>query len=185
MSLFLFLPRSSRLARRCRPSRWRPRRFRPRLRIHPGHTAYQPTSSSGLFKSARRSGTAFLRVVAQSRKLLGRDHNDPLTQGSTRSHDTRIAYWRSSALAAPVRQPSAMDWDMGSGKISSSSFSSHRRWPAPQTRARPSALRSLGTCRCRWGLGRRHGPSRLGRPRAPSVIASWRTRQPSKWSRRV
>src|SRR5438445_945169 len=36
---------------------------------------------------------------------------------------TKAADWRSSALATPLRQPSAMDWDVGSGKISSSPFS--------------------------------------------------------------
>src|SRR5918999_4738352 len=35
---------------------------------------------------------------------------------------TYAANWRSSALTAPLRQLSAMDADMGSGKISSSPF---------------------------------------------------------------
>src|SRR6266852_2246594 len=77
---------------------------------------------TGLFKSSRRSerpSPARLRVVAQDRKLLDRDHSDPLTQDSTRSRATRVANWRSSVLAAPLRQPSAMDWDMGSEAVGS------------------------------------------------------------------
>src|SRR5205807_9696854 len=35
----------------------------------------------------------------------------------------------SSALAAPARQASAMDWDTGSGKISSSPFSNPSKMP--------------------------------------------------------
>src|SRR5262245_23428727 len=42
---------------------------------------------------------------------------------------TKPANSRSSALAAPVRQPSAMDRDTGSGKISSSSFSNPSKMP--------------------------------------------------------
>src|SRR6266436_3746645 len=37
---------------------------------------------------------------------------------------TKAANWRSSALATPARQPSAICWDAGSGKISSSPLSS-------------------------------------------------------------
>ena len=37
------------------------------------------------------------------------------------------AFWRSSALAAPLRQLCAMDFDMGSGKMSSSPFSTPSR----------------------------------------------------------
>src|SRR2546426_6894240 len=36
---------------------------------------------------------------------------------------TKAENWRSSALVAPARQPSAMDSDVGSGNISSSPFS--------------------------------------------------------------
>src|SRR5215831_6468810 len=36
---------------------------------------------------------------------------------------TNTACWRSRALVTPLRQPSAMDWDIESGKISSSPFS--------------------------------------------------------------
>src|SRR5207247_3349855 len=45
---------------------------------------------------------------------------------------TNVAIWRSKALAAPVRQPSAMDCDMGSGKMSSSPS------PTPPKIARPT-----------------------------------------------
>ena len=42
---------------------------------------------------------------------------------------TKPANWRSSALAAPVRQLTAMDWDAGSGKMSSSPFSNPSKIP--------------------------------------------------------
>src|SRR5690348_9446184 len=47
---------------------------------------------------------------------------------------TNVAIWRSKALAAPVRQPSAMDCDMGSGKMSSSPSST----PSKMARATDS-----------------------------------------------
>jgi hypothetical protein len=43
---------------------------------------------------------------------------------------TKAANWCSSALTAPVRQPSAIDWDAGSGKISSSPFSNPSKMPS-------------------------------------------------------
>jgi hypothetical protein len=43
---------------------------------------------------------------------------------------TKAANWRSSALDAPVRHASAMDWDAGSGKISSSPLSIPSKMPA-------------------------------------------------------
>jgi putative ABC transport system permease protein len=45
------------------------------------------------------------------------------------------AYCRSSALAAPLRQLSAMDCDMGSGKMSSSPSSLDARRPSALSRA--------------------------------------------------
>ena len=41
---------------------------------------------------------------------------------------TNTACCSSRAFATPLRQPSAMDCDAGSGKISSSPFPGHRRW---------------------------------------------------------
>src|SRR5208282_2487534 len=41
----------------------------------------------------------------------------------------KAANWRSRALLTPERQASAMDWDAGSGKISSSPFSSPSKMP--------------------------------------------------------
>src|SRR5258708_10834468 len=42
---------------------------------------------------------------------------------------TKAANWRSSALAMPARHPSAIDWDTGSGKMSSSPFSRPSKMP--------------------------------------------------------
>src|SRR5580658_2252671 len=42
---------------------------------------------------------------------------------------TKPANWRSRALTAPVRQLVAMDWDAGSGKMSSSPFSNPSKIP--------------------------------------------------------
>src|ERR1700676_79015 len=52
----------------------------------------------------------------------------------TGSASTSAAFWRSSALAALLRQLSAMDSDMGSGKMSSSPFST----PSKMARATDS-----------------------------------------------
>src|SRR5262249_7968538 len=48
---------------------------------------------------------------------------------STDTGPTSAAYWRSSALAAPLRQLSAIDADLGSGRISSSPFSTPSKMP--------------------------------------------------------
>src|ERR1700682_4550716 len=58
-----------------------------------------------------------------------------LTYDSTGSGATKAAFWRSRALAAPLRQLSAMDSDTGSGKMSSSPFST----PSKIARATDSA----------------------------------------------
>ena len=42
----------------------------------------------------------------------------------------KAANWRSGALLTPSRQALAMDWDAGSGKISSSPFSNPSKMPA-------------------------------------------------------
>src|SRR5579862_8830237 len=44
-------------------------------------------------------------------------------QDATAAGSTRVAYWRSNALAGPLRQLSARTDERGSGKISSSPFS--------------------------------------------------------------
>jgi hypothetical protein len=60
-------------------------------------------------------------VVAFGSSLTDGDGTDPDSNGR--------ANWRSSALVAPVRQPSAIDSDMGSGKMSSSPFSNPSKMP--------------------------------------------------------
>src|ERR1700687_54261 len=69
---------------------------------------------------------------------IGRIHD------ATGSSCTNAAFWRSSALAAPLRQLSAMDADMGSGKISSSPLSS----PSKMACATDSA-EAFGTSKAR------------------------------------
>src|SRR6266704_2318642 len=58
----------------------------------------------------------------------------PFAYDLTGSAATSAAYWRSSALAALLRQLSAMDCDIGSGKMSSSPFST----PSKMARATDS-----------------------------------------------
>jgi hypothetical protein len=67
-----------------------------------------------------------MRRRAQRRRQRGAPKLYPVTPFAydlTSSASTSAAYWRSSALAGPLRQLSAMDSDMGSGKMSSSPFS--------------------------------------------------------------
>ena len=80
--------------------------------------------------------------------------------------------WRSSALAPLLRQPSATDWDMGSGKLSSSSFRWRRRWLARRTPGRPWACRRCGSCRCPRTRSGRREPARPVRPAGRAAIAS-------------
>src|SRR5258708_34400316 len=64
-------------------------------------------------------------VAERNRPLDGRgpDPLDPFGYGLTGSASTNAASWRSSGFRAPLRQPWAKDSDMGSGQMSSSSFS--------------------------------------------------------------
>ena len=67
---------------------------------------------------------------------------------------TAAAYWRSSALAAPLRQFCASDSAMGSGKISSCPFST----PSKMPRATDSG-EALGMSRS-WDISVSTGPVR-------------------------
>ena len=87
----------------------------------------------------------------------------PLAYDLTGSACTSAGYWRSSALTAPLRQLSARDSDMGSGKMSSSPFST----PSKIARATDSG-EAFGTLRS-TGHIRVHGTSQDGMyPHAPS-----------------
>ncbi len=74
------------------------------------------------------SAAAYSSNEKQKPKLY-RDFNAIGHTTFTAVLDTKAANWRSRAFAAPVRQPSAMDWEAGSGKISSSPFSSPSKMP--------------------------------------------------------
>src|SRR5262249_3493575 len=78
-------------------------------------SADRPASSIDHRALVRQHGFSFCRYI--------RDVTHAAISGA------KAANWRSSALAAPVRQPSAMDWDAGSGKISSSPLSSPSKMP--------------------------------------------------------
>src|SRR6266498_1268059 len=78
-------------------------------------SADRPTSSVDHRVLVRQHGFPFCRYI--------RDVTHAAISG------TKAANWRSRALAAPVRQPSAMDWDTGSGKISCSPLSNPSKMP--------------------------------------------------------
>src|SRR5258708_7098328 len=86
-------------------------------------------------------------------------------------HETcELALERLDCASAPVRRRET--GTRGRERCRLRLFPIHRRCPAPPTRVRLSVSQSRGSYLCRWAPGRRHGPLRLGWPRALSAAAS-------------
>src|SRR5712691_9358074 len=111
--------------------------------VHPGHLPDRDDPGCGGEPQRRRQrgcgrGCPIARGTgARSRhrahRVPPRAYDVTASASATAAYCSAMAaYWRSSALAAPLRQLSAMDSDMGSGKMSSSSFSTPSK-TAPAT----------------------------------------------------
>jgi len=76
---------------------------------------------------------------------------------------TNDAFCRSMALTPPLRQLSAMDADMGSGKMSSSSCSTPSKMPRATASGEDFGISKPRSYRCRWGRSAQPEHARLSR----------------------